>query len=50
MGFSRYDRGHRTTCQVRQIARDRDAGIVVVTHDPRALEMFDRVVDIVDGA
>jgi putative ABC transport system ATP-binding protein len=42
-------RGRQVIEQFRQIARDRAAGVVVVTHDPRALETFDRIVHIVDG-
>lgn len=42
-------RGRQVIEQFRQIALERQAGVVVVTHDPRALEMFDRVVHIVDG-
>lgn len=42
-------RGRQVIEQFRQIAKDRNAGVLVVTHDPRALEMFDRVIQIVDG-
>lgn len=42
-------RGRQVIEQFRQIAQDRNAGVLVVTHDPRALEMFDRVIQIVDG-
>jgi putative ABC transport system ATP-binding protein len=42
-------RGRQVIEQFRHIARDRNAGVLVVTHDPRALEMFDRVIQIVDG-
>lgn len=42
-------RGRQVLSQFRQIATERDAGVVVVTHDARALELFDRVVELVDG-
>jgi putative ABC transport system ATP-binding protein len=42
-------RGRQVIEQFRDIARTRDAAVVVVTHDQRALEMFDRVVTLVDG-
>lgn len=33
-----------------RIAREHRAGVVVVTHDHRTLDVFDRIVDVEDGA
>jgi len=32
-----------------QIAHERDAGVLVVTHDQRTLDIFDRILDVEDG-
>ncbi|MCB1518354.1 MAG: ABC transporter ATP-binding protein [Hyphomicrobiaceae bacterium] len=42
-------RGRQVIEQFRAIARAREAAVVVVTHDQRALEMFDRIIELVDG-
>ena len=31
------------------IAHERDAGVVVVTHDHRTLDVFDRIIEVEDG-
>jgi len=33
----------------RRIADVRQAGVVVVTHDPRSLDLFDRIIELSDG-
>lgn len=33
----------------RKVAYERGAGVIVVTHDHRALDVFDRVVEMEDG-
>jgi putative ABC transport system ATP-binding protein len=33
----------------RKVAHERGAGVIVVTHDQRALDVFDRVVEMEDG-
>ena len=33
----------------RKVAHERGAGVIVVTHDHRALDVFDRVVEMEDG-
>lgn len=42
-------RGRQVIELFRQIADTRGAGIVVVTHDPRSLDLFDRTVELTDG-
>ncbi len=32
-----------------QIAHERGAGVLVVTHDQRTLDVFDRILDVEDG-
>ena len=32
-----------------QIAHERRAGVIVVTHDHRTLDVFDRILDVEDG-
>ncbi len=32
-----------------QIAHERNAGVLVVTHDHRTLDVFDRIIDVEDG-
>jgi putative ABC transport system ATP-binding protein len=32
-----------------KVAHERNAGILVVTHDHRTLDVFDRIVDVEDG-
>ena len=34
----------------RKVAHERHAGVLVVTHDPRTLDVFDRILDVEDGA
>lgn len=33
----------------RKVAHERGAGVIVVTHDHRALDVFDRVLEMEDG-
>ncbi|MFD2430752.1 hypothetical protein ACFSUK_27195 [Sphingobium scionense] len=33
----------------RRIAVERSACVMVVTHDPRSLDLFDRVIELSDG-
>ncbi|MBB4663834.1 ABC transporter ATP-binding protein [Conexibacter arvalis] len=42
-------RGEEILRLLREIARDRGAGVLLVTHDPRAAEVADRVERLVDG-
>lgn len=32
-----------------KVAHDRKAGVIVVTHDHRALDVFDRTLEMEDG-
>lgn len=42
-------RGRQVMELFRRIATTRNAGIAVVTHDPRSLDLFDRVLELADG-
>ena len=42
-------RGRQVMELFRQVAHERGAGVIVVTHDHRALDVFDRVVEMEDG-
>ncbi|GEO87082.1 MULTISPECIES: ABC transporter ATP-binding protein [Alphaproteobacteria] len=42
-------RGRQVIELFRQIADTRGAAIVVVTHDPRSLDLFDRTIELTDG-
>ena len=42
-------RGRQVMQLFRRIADGRRAGVAVVTHDPRSLDLFDRIVDFNDG-
>ncbi|MCF3641283.1 ABC transporter ATP-binding protein [Rhizobium sp. TRM95111] len=42
-------RGRQVIALFRQIADQRGAGIAIVTHDHRALDLFDRTVEMADG-
>jgi ABC-type lipoprotein export system ATPase subunit len=42
-------RGRQVLSLFRQIADTRRAGVAVVTHDPRALDLFDRTIELRDG-
>lgn len=42
-------RGRQVMELFRRIASTRGAGVVVVTHDPRSLDLFDRIVEFDDG-
>lgn len=42
-------RGRQVMELFRKIAKARHAGVVVVTHDPRALDLFDRTIELEDG-
>ena len=33
-----------------KVAHERRAGVLVVTHDSRTLDVFDRILDVEDGA
>lgn len=42
-------RGRQVMELFRQVARDQGAAVLVVTHDQRALDVFDRMFEMVDG-
>ncbi len=42
-------RGRQVTALFREIADRRQAAVAVVTHDPRALDLFDRTIELCDG-
>lgn len=42
-------RGRQVMELFAQIARERRAGVIVVTHDHRTLDVFDRILDVEDG-
>lgn len=42
-------RGRQVIGLFREIAERRQAAVAVVTHDPRALDLFDRVIELRDG-
>lgn len=42
-------RGRQANQLLRRIADERGAAVAVVTHDPRALDLFDRVIEFEDG-
>lgn len=42
-------RGRQVMELFRQVARERGAGVIVVTHDHRSLEVFDRTLEMEDG-
>ncbi|ORE98150.1 ABC transporter ATP-binding protein [Aurantimonas sp. 22II-16-19i] len=42
-------RGRQVMELFRQIATARRAGVLVVTHDPRSLDLFDRTIEFADG-
>ena len=42
-------RGRQVMELFRKVAHERGAGVIVVTHDHRALEVFDRVLEMEDG-
>ncbi|MCJ7997091.1 ABC transporter ATP-binding protein [Rhizobium cremeum] len=42
-------RGRQVISLFRRIADERGAGVAVVTHDPRSLDLFDRTVELADG-
>lgn len=42
-------RGRQVMQLFRRIATERKAGVAVVTHDPRSLDLFDRIVELEDG-
>lgn len=43
-------RGRQVISLFRQIADIRKAGVAVVTHDPRVLDLFDRTIELRDGS
>lgn len=42
-------RGRQVMSLFRQVARDLDAAVLVVTHDHRSLDLFDRILEMDDG-
>lgn len=42
-------RGRQVMELFAKVAHERDAGVVVVTHDHRALDIFDRTLEMEDG-
>ena len=42
-------RGRQVMELFRKVAHERGAGVIVVTHDHRALDVFDRVIEMEDG-
>jgi putative ABC transport system ATP-binding protein len=42
-------RGRQVMELFRKVAHEQDAGVIVVTHDHRALEIFDRMIEMEDG-
>jgi putative ABC transport system ATP-binding protein len=42
-------RGHQVMELFRMVAHEQKAGVVVVTHDHRALDVFDRILEMEDG-
>jgi putative ABC transport system ATP-binding protein len=42
-------RGRQVMEVLRSIARERHAAVAVVTHDPRSIDLFDRILDMNDG-
>lgn len=42
-------RGRQVMEVLRAIARERQAAVAVVTHDPRSVDLFDRILDMDDG-
>ncbi|MBB4303981.1 putative ABC transport system ATP-binding protein [Rhodobium orientis] len=42
-------RGRQVMELFREIASERQAGVLVVTHDPRSLDLFDRTIEFADG-
>lgn len=43
-------RGRQVMELFAKVAKERNAGVVVVTHDHRTLDVFDRIVEVEDGA
>ena len=43
------ERGRQVMELFRKVAHERGAGVIVVTHDHRALDVFDRVIEMEDG-
>ena len=42
-------RGRQVMELFRKVAHEQDAGVIVVTHDHRALDAFDRTIEMEDG-
>lgn len=42
--------GHQVMTLFAKVAHERRAGVLVVTHDHRTLDVFDRILDVEDGA
>ena len=43
------ERGRQVMELFAQIAHEHRAGVIVVTHDHRTLDVFDRILDVEDG-
>lgn len=41
--------GRRVMKLFAKIAQEKNAGVIVVTHDHRTLDLFDRILDVEDG-
>jgi putative ABC transport system ATP-binding protein len=42
-------RGRQVMALFRKVAHEQHAGVLVVTHDHRALDVFDRILEMEDG-
>ena len=42
-------RGRQVMELFAKVAHERGAGVIVVTHDHRSLDVFDRILDVEDG-
>jgi len=43
------DLGRQVMEQFAKVSHERQAGVLVVTHDSRTLDLFDRILDVEDG-
>jgi putative ABC transport system ATP-binding protein len=44
------DNGHHVTALLRALAKDRGCAVLTVTHDPRIIDVADRIIHMEDGA
>jgi putative ABC transport system ATP-binding protein len=44
------ERGRQVMELFAKVAHEQNAGVLVVTHDHRTLDVFDRILDVEDGA